>query len=317
MGASISVNRGCKTFVVYLEPRTLYNYSSTASTELTTFFWNFSAVAECASHIPQEITPTSSAEPGGNYVQYCQGLKDIPQNITPSSVAVLLTGNLISSLPPNSFSSTPNCQSIDLSFNTIHSISNGAFNGLPYLMTLFLSNNRIQHLEVGVFHSLHSLHVIDLKLNRLHILDPGLFQGLNSMLGLWLNHNRIKELRHGVVSGLQSLTMLDLAGNSLMQIHRGALAVLPSLNLLHLHLNHLRTFQQSVFLSPGDYDTTQLHERITPIHLTLFGNQLLCDSSVCWMKVSHSASHIWALHTYVPIENDLRMHHDNITHQRI
>ncbi len=232
-------------------------------------------------------------------MQYCQGLTHVPHNITESTLAVLLTGNTILSLPVDAFGTLPNCTDVDVSYNMIESVSVEAFNGLPSLSRVFLSHNKITHLDIGVFSSLPSLLIIDVKNNFITSLDPGLFNGPEKLLGIWLSYNKITTLQSGVVSGLTSLLWLDIMGNQLNQIEPGALALMPSLIQLNLHQNMLTSFPETLFLSE-ESNNTHIREMVHPMHLTLSSNKLHCDSSLCWVKVS-CCYHLTSLHPSIPI----------------
>ena len=62
--------------------------------------------------------------------------------------------------------------------------------------------------------------------------------------------------------------------------------MLPSLHELNLQLNSLTAFPDTVFQSE-QWNETHLLEIPQMLRLTLFGNQLLCDSSMCWIKVRY------------------------------
>ncbi len=193
-----------------------------------------------------------------------------------SSLRVLhLHYNQIEVIRQNSFSHLNACEHLQLNHNKIHSIESGAWDGLDSLRTLYLDNNEIEVIRQNSFSHLSVCEYLDLSGNKIHTIESGAWDGLLSLRKLYLNSNELEILRPGMWSHLNNCTFLDLSDNKIHAIQSGTFQDgLSSLETLWLYGNELTTLQWTVF---GKEHPEQLE-------LHLFGNPLVCNSSLCWIK---------------------------------
>ncbi|KAM9346608.1 leucine-rich repeat-containing protein 3-like [Symphorus nematophorus] len=107
-----------------------------------------------------------SETPDGGLTVRCSGLRltQVPVGVSSVTVRLFLDKNLLSSLPPDSFSHLFLLDELDLSHNQLSSLDTGCFHGLA-----------------------SSLRFLDLSSNRLSTLDPGALGGLRARTNL--THN--------------------------------------------------------------------------------------------------------------------------------
>ncbi|XP_020556770.1 leucine-rich repeat-containing protein 3-like [Oryzias latipes] len=127
----------------------------------------------------------------GGLTVHCSGLRlmKVPLGLSNQTVCLFLNKNLLSSLPPNSFST------------------------LLQLHELDLSNNQLSTLEPGCFYGLaNSLRLLDLSSNRLSTLDPEVFGGLQVQVNF--THNPW----HCDCSMQMSVSLMDLEASSVERV---------------------------------------------------------------------------------------------------
>ena len=82
------------------------------------------------------------------------------------------------------------------------------------------------------------------------------------------------------MTGLSSLSRLNLQNNRLLRtILPGGFSNLPRLELLHLHSNAIQTLSRNIF-----YSSTHPEWHPLNLRMSLDGNPLQCNASLCWMK---------------------------------
>ena len=138
-----------------------------------------SAQAPClpSNKAPDWLIPrTWFIESSGRYDQYCQDLKEIPNNIPRNSTDVRILGNPLTELKANDFQHLTSCRLLSISWNNISRIEIGSFNGLISLQKLYINDNRLVDLEPGVFLRLSSLFYLSLKDNEIKQLKISTYQ---------------------------------------------------------------------------------------------------------------------------------------------
>ncbi|KAJ8382014.1 hypothetical protein SKAU_G00027920 [Synaphobranchus kaupii] len=140
-----------------------------------------------------------------------RGLLYVPTlNLPPSSRALLLANNRLSTLPADAFSNSTSLELLDL------------------------SNNFLDNLPATLFHDLANLTELVLRNNSLTVLDRDLFQGLTQLRRLDLSLNGLSAVPLGLLDDLSGLTRLSLAANRLHALERAAFEPLANLQYLHL-----------------------------------------------------------------------------------
>uniref|UniRef100_A0A8D2D412 Leucine-rich repeat and transmembrane domain-containing protein 1 n=1 Tax=Sciurus vulgaris TaxID=55149 RepID=A0A8D2D412_SCIVU len=152
--------------------------------------------------------------PSSNFVD-CRhrGLTEIPPDLPPQTLTLLLQDNQIRQLPAH------------------------VFRSVPRLVTLNLSNNSLSHLAPEVFHGLRHLQVLNLTHNSLLSLESRLSHSLPQLRELDLSSNTISHLPTSLGKPWENLTMFAVRGNQLQHLDRRLLESMPSMRLLLLKDN--------------------------------------------------------------------------------
>ncbi|XP_066497424.1 leucine-rich repeat-containing protein 3 [Hoplias malabaricus] len=98
-------------------------------------------------------------ERNGLVVVQCasRNLEDIPSDLPPDTVSLLLSSNHITKIPNQAFKELPRLQELDLSRNAIETVDAGAFQGISdSLRVLDLSHNRLHGVPKEAFARLHA-----------------------------------------------------------------------------------------------------------------------------------------------------------------
>uniref|UniRef100_A0A250XYS7 Leucine-rich repeat and transmembrane domain-containing protein 1 n=1 Tax=Castor canadensis TaxID=51338 RepID=A0A250XYS7_CASCN len=143
-----------------------------------------------------------------------QGLAEIPPNLPPETLTLLLQDNQIHQLPVLAFQSVPQLRTLNLSNNSLSNLSPEAFYGLQHLQVLNLTQNPLLSLESRLFHALPKLRELDLSSNNISHLPTSLGE-------FWEN-----------------LTMFAVQGNQLQHLDRALLESMPGVKLLFLKDNN-------------------------------------------------------------------------------
>ena len=139
--------------------------------------------------------------------------------------------------------------SIHLCCNYITRVRANAFHNVPVCMNLDLTENRISVIETQAFTGLETLWTLDLGSNDLTELQADVFQGLSHLKTLTLAYNKISRIDPRAFNGLVYLKTLILMENRISTLDGRAFADLPR-----------------------------------PLEVTLVGNPLQCDVTLCWLK---------------------------------
>ncbi len=140
-----------------------------------------------------------------------------------------------------------------------------------------LGNQDITSLEPNTFKKYSSCILLNLHWNRIENLSVNSFNGLIHLVRLSLQHNMIQIIKNGTFTGLIALERIYLQFNAIHSIGSDTFAELifhPSV-YLDLRNNSLTTFSNTLFGS---------HLGSSKLELGLGGNNLECNSSLCWLK---------------------------------
>ncbi|XP_038141350.1 trophoblast glycoprotein-like [Cyprinodon tularosa] len=193
----------------------------------------------------------------------------VPQNIPGYTRNVIITGNNIHQIGPESFTELQNVTNLILSNNRIAELASHTFAALPYLRSLDLSGNQLALIhpealsipgsplqELNLSRSLHNftaltdlatalrwgglwgLKRLDLSGNHLALLSPGMFSQVPSLKQLFLRNNALVAVYAGTFSGINQLEMLDLTHNNFEAFRADALQELERLGSAQIFLGH-------------------------------------------------------------------------------
>ena len=174
------------------------------------------------------------------------GLEKVPNNISSSGEALILSYNSITCLRVKD--TLRSLKYLDVSSNVISSIDN-KLQTLTYLKTLNLHNNSLSRLQNGQFSGLKYLATLDLSDNSLHSVDvePHVFGGLNYLQKLHLEGNKLMHLEKQWFYSMPSLRQLFLSRNSLRTIPGFIFETLYSLSLLKINYNQIHYVEEKTF----------------------------------------------------------------------
>ena len=226
------------------------------------------------------------------------GLGDVPSDIPIDITQVYLDSNSIIHLKTGVFLNLSRCTSLSLSSNAISSVEIGAFNGLDKLVNLNLYGNRLTTLENGTFTGLQNLESLNLASNYIEHVSVGSLTTLGNLTILELNVNRLNYISGDMWTGLGSLSQLNLQKNRhLHTILPGGFSNLRSLQLLHLQSNAIQTLSRNIF-----YSSTHPEWHPPRLRMSLDGNPLQCNASLCWIKEAEAQGWItWYLDRANPL----------------
>ncbi|XP_054478386.1 trophoblast glycoprotein-like [Anoplopoma fimbria] len=211
-------------------------------------------------------------------------LLTVPQSVRGYAKTVIITGNNITKIGPDSFTEMENVTNIILSNKRITEMASHSFSALINLRFLDLSENQLALIhptalsipgsplqELNLSRSLHNL-------NALTDLAAALrWGGLEGLLRLDLSGNHLALLPPGMFSRLRNLQQLFLANNSLVAFYSGTFSGMSRLELLDL--------TQNIFITFGA-DTLQELEKLGNIRILLGDNPCSCEIShfVAWLN---------------------------------
>lgn len=147
-----------------------------------------------------------------------------------------LHGNLLTTIPDNSFAHYQNLGALRLHSNQISLLTNASFAGLQNLDTLTLYDNRLTHLSPNTFHQLINLRTLHLSNNNLPQIDPETFNGLQNLDSLFLNSIQLSTLVPGMFEPLENLRTLQMIDGQIAEIPPNIFT--PLKNLLNLNLGN-------------------------------------------------------------------------------
>ncbi|MCY3816125.1 MAG: fibronectin type III domain-containing protein, partial [Gammaproteobacteria bacterium] len=199
------------------------------------------------------------------------GLSTIPPHLFSdiSNLGYLsLAGNPLSEISADTFAGLSTIDSLDLSEIGLTTLPSSVFSSSPTLGKVRLYGNRLTGLPLEVFHGLPRLYSIDLGRNQLSILPEGIFSGLSTLKDLDLYGNRLEILSAGEFANLPALEVLHLRGNSLAYLPTGVFSKLEALTWLDLSENLFASLPAGVFSGLTHLETLDTtHNLIEPLAL--------------------------------------------------
>uniref|UniRef100_A0A672GBA5 Trophoblast glycoprotein-like n=1 Tax=Salarias fasciatus TaxID=181472 RepID=A0A672GBA5_SALFA len=205
-------------------------------------------------------------------------LHSVPQNLPGYVRTVIITGNDIHQIGPDSFAQLENVTNVILSNNSITEMASHTFSSLANLRFLDLSGNRL-----ALIHP-EALYIPGSPLQELN-LSRSLFNftaltdlttalrwgGLGGLLRLDLSGNHLALLPPGMFSHIPSLQQLLLTNNSLEAVYGGTFSGMDHLKVLDLTRNGFRTFRA---------DALQELERLGNARIRLGDNPYSCSCEI-------------------------------------
>uniref|UniRef100_A0A672ZN87 Trophoblast glycoprotein-like n=1 Tax=Sphaeramia orbicularis TaxID=375764 RepID=A0A672ZN87_9TELE len=196
-------------------------------------------------------------------------LYTVPQSIPGYARTVIITGNNIQRIGPESFTELENVTNIILSNNRISEMASHSFSALINLRFLDLSGNHLAlihpealsipgsplqelNLSCALFNftaltdlttalrwgGLGGLLRLDLSGNNLALLPPGMFSHLPNLQQLFLTNNSLVAVYSGTFSGMNQLEVLDLTHNAFRTFRADALQELGRLGNIRILLGY-------------------------------------------------------------------------------
>ncbi|XP_061633185.1 trophoblast glycoprotein-like [Phyllopteryx taeniolatus] len=212
----------------------------------------------------------------------------VPQIIPGYAKTVIITGNTIHKIGPDSFTELENVSNVILSNNGMTEMASHSFSALINLCFLDLSGNQLSIIHPEAL-SIAGSPLQELNLSRslynftaLTDLTTALRWGdLRGLLRLDLSGNHLARLPPGMFSHLLSLQQLFLRNNSMVAVYSGTFSGMNNLEVLDLTHNAFRTF--------GADDLIEL-EKLGNIRILLGNNPYSCScdiqSFVAWLNDS-------------------------------
>ncbi|XP_013098630.2 uncharacterized protein LOC106081300 [Stomoxys calcitrans] len=166
-------------------------------------------------------------------------LKQIPDNIDPSTQVLDMSGNKLQTLlneefvrinllnlqklylrncriehiEPQTFKGLTNLVELDLSQNLLYNVPSMALSYISSLRDLTIASNRIQKIEPNAFMDTPALHKLDLSHCDIQVIAPQAFEGLEGLTLLRLNGNKLSELVPKTIETLSRLHGIELHDN--------------------------------------------------------------------------------------------------------
>ncbi|XP_059194378.1 trophoblast glycoprotein-like [Centropristis striata] len=217
-------------------------------------------------------------------------LLTVPQSIPGYAKTVIITGNNIHHIGPDSFTELENVTNILLSNNRVTEMASHSFSSLLNLRFLDLSENQLALIHPEAL-SIPGSPLQELNLSRslynfsaLTDLTTALrWGGLRGLLRLDLSGNHLALLPPGMFSHLPNLQQLFLSNNSLMVVYSGTFSGMNHLEVLDLSHNAFTTFRA---------DALQELEKLGNIRILLGDNPYTCSCEisrfVAWLNESRA-----------------------------
>ncbi|XP_073511955.1 uncharacterized protein [Phyllobates terribilis] len=176
--------------------------------------------------------------------RYELSIDKVVSDIRSTAKDLIISQNIIKSLPPGSFRHLSQLRSLNVSFNQLETVQSGAFENLESLISLDLSYNEINTLSSGFFYGLRNLTHLYLQNNFIVFIYPDVFRPLLNLksLNLSVNHlNNFSNVIHAI-QPLNQLKNLSLCSNGIIHlVHDHSLP--SNLSTLFLCKNHLQNLE--------------------------------------------------------------------------
>lgn len=166
-------------------------------------------------------------------------LKQIPDNIDPSTQVLDMSGNRLQTLLNEQFvrMNLLNLQKLYLRNCRIEHIEPQTFKGLTNLVELDLSQNLLFNVPSMALSYISSLRDLTIASNRIQKIDPNAFMDTPALHKLDLSHCDIQVIAPQAFEGLEGLTLLRLNGNKLSELVPKTIETLSRLHGIELHDN--------------------------------------------------------------------------------
>ncbi|XP_075154009.1 leucine-rich repeat, immunoglobulin-like domain-containing kekkon 1 protein [Haematobia irritans] len=178
---------------------------------------------------------------GGKQTVECidRQLKQIPDNIDPSTQVLDMSGNRLQTLLNEEFVriNLLNLQKLYLRNCRIEHIEPQTFKGLTNLVELDLSQNLLYNVPSMALSYISSLRDLTIASNRIQKIEPNAFMDTPALHKLDLSHCDIQSIAPQAFEGLEGLTLLRLNGNKLSELVPKTIATLSRLHGIELHDN--------------------------------------------------------------------------------
>ncbi|XP_072250676.1 trophoblast glycoprotein-like [Leuresthes tenuis] len=233
-----------------------------------------------------------------------KALLNVPQDIPGYARTIIITGNDIHQIGPDSFTELGNVTNIILSNNRITELASHTFSSLINLRFLDLSGNQLALIhpealsipgsplqELNLSSSLYNFTALTDLTTALR------WGGLWGLLRLDLSGNHLALLPPGMFSHVPNLQQLLLTNNSLMAVYSGTFSGMNHLEMLDLTHNAIQTFRA---------DSLQELERLGSVRILLGNNPYTCSCEihdfVTWLNKSRAQIDVDAVRCASPAD---------------
>ena len=192
----------------------------------------------------------------------------------PSSLSVLfLCKNKFTYLEEN-FLTLPSLTVLIVSGNQISDININAFSSCSLVRYLFIDNNNFTTIPVEALKKLDMLAVLHMSANNITHISGGTFQDFTALKAIALrNCPVLKRIDKHAFSGLPSLRVLSISHNHLLEyIDPESFVSTPLISMVHLNDNKLQSLNETL-LPWSRMSSISLHDN--PWH---------CDCSISWLQ---------------------------------
>ncbi|XP_012999383.1 leucine-rich repeat and transmembrane domain-containing protein 1 isoform X1 [Cavia porcellus] len=142
-----------------------------------------------------------------------RGLAEIPPNLPPETLTLLLQDNQIYQLPAFAFRTVPRLKTLNLSNNSLSELVPEAFHGLQHLEVLNVTQNSLLSLESRLFHFLPQLRELDLSSNNISHLPTSLGEPWENLTVFAVQQNQLQHLSRELLESMPRVRLLLLQNN--------------------------------------------------------------------------------------------------------
>ncbi|CAO1409799.1 unnamed protein product [Diamesa tonsa] len=158
---------------------------------------------------------------------------------------LILTYNMLKSLPKDVFVDLIRLQLLDLSDNNLIELHDGLFDTTLNMKSLVLSNNKLTNISRNVFAKLRKLEILLLNRNNLKTIDDS-FKSLENLREINLSYNQLSHNQtKNVFDGLTKMEKLYLSNNQLEDFLISKNNEFGNLKIVDLSYNNISTFKYS------------------------------------------------------------------------